>query len=360
MPHVVPFVDDLCFDPNSPRLKLIAGDASDRKFYRMRRTDDSVICMQFPSWQGGYGGDPLSWLGMHRVLEKWKIPVPQVLKVDEKNACIWTEDLGDEFLNAHLGAEEVRLGTPDSNFLIARYREALHLLVTAQYPPPELCSEPHPASDRYFNKSKLLFELEFFGQHFLESLLNLEKAVYAHEWSTLAQELAARPRVLCHRDYHARNLLIHKGQLFWIDFQDARMGPHCYDLVSLVRDSYVKFHPETRESLVAHYFSLVQEARATRSLAPLDPQAFRLECLLMGLQRSIKALGSFAYLHKVKGKKVYLSFIRHTLQLIAADPEKATLAARFPKTLTLIDELHAGRLFSRLQGVLIDARIDSF
>lgn len=360
MPRVVPFADDLCFDPNSPRLKLIAGDASDRKFYRMRRTSDSVICMQFPSWEGGYGGDPLSWLGMHRVLEKWQIPVPRVLKVDEENACIWTEDLGDEFLNANLGSEEVRLGSPTSGFLVARYQEALQLLVSTQYPPPELHSEPHPAQSRYFDEQKLLFELDFFGQHFLGSLLALERNSFHAEWTQLARDLAARPRVLCHRDYHARNLLFHNGQLFWIDFQDARMGPHCYDIVSLLRDSYVKFHPATRESLIAHYFGLVQEARAARSLDPLDPEAFRLEWLLMGLQRSIKALGSFAYLHKVKGKKVYLSFIRHTLALIADDPEKGTLAAQFPKTIALIEELHAGRLFALLQGVLIDQRIDSF
>ena len=57
----------------------------------------------------------------------------------------------------------------------------------------------------------------------------------------IAEELAAEPRVLCHRDYHSRNLMLHEVSLYIIDFQDARMGPDTYDLVSLLRDSYVDF-----------------------------------------------------------------------------------------------------------------------
>ena len=59
------------------------------------------------------------------------------------------------------------------------------------------------------------------------------------ECRAIVEELAAEPRVLCHRDYHSRNLMLHDGRLYIIDFQDARMGPDTYDLVSLLRDSYV-------------------------------------------------------------------------------------------------------------------------
>ena len=61
------------------------------------------------------------------------------------------------------------------------------------------------------------------------------------------EELAAEPRVLCHRDYHSRNLMLHDEQLYIIDFQDARMGPDTYDLVSLLRDSYVDLPEQTVE-----------------------------------------------------------------------------------------------------------------
>ena len=64
------------------------------------------------------------------------------------------------------------------------------------------------------------------------------------EWRNLAGLLASEPRVLCHRDYHSRNLMLSAGELYIIDFQDARMGPDTYDLASLLRDSYVDLTEE--------------------------------------------------------------------------------------------------------------------
>ena len=62
--------------------------------------------------------------------------------------------------------------------------------------------------------------------------------------------------MLCHRDYHSRNLMLHEGQLYIIDFQDARMGPDTYDLVSLLRDSYVDFTEEAVDDLIAFFLAL--------------------------------------------------------------------------------------------------------
>ena len=72
----------------------------------------------------------------------------------------------------------------------------------------------------------------------------------------IAEELAAEPRVFCHRDYHSRNLMLHDGQLYIIDFQDARMGPDTYDLVSLLRDSYMDFSEREVDELIAFFLAL--------------------------------------------------------------------------------------------------------
>ena len=95
-----------------------------------------------------------------------------------------------------------------------------------------------------FDVEKLTWELNFFVRHFLEAyrgvqLTDDERTALAAEWATIVEELAAEPRVLCHRDYHSRNLMLRDGRLYLIDFQDARLGPNTYDLVSLLRDSYV-------------------------------------------------------------------------------------------------------------------------
>ncbi len=89
-----------------------------------------------------------------------------------------------------------------------------------------------------------MWELNFFVKHFLEAyrgvtLSTAAREALIEEWQTIAGELASDPRVLCHRDYHSRNLMLHDRRLCIIDFQDARMGPDTYDLASLLRDSYV-------------------------------------------------------------------------------------------------------------------------
>ena len=93
------------------------------------------------------------------------------------------------------------------------------------------------------------------------ALSDAQRAAIGEEWSAIAGELAGEPRVLCHRDYHSRNLMLHGGRLYIIDFQDARMGPDTYDLVSLLRDSYVDIIDREVDDLIAHFLALKGEPR---------------------------------------------------------------------------------------------------
>jgi hypothetical protein len=134
-------------------------------------------------------------------------------------------------------------------------------------------------------------------------------------------EIASWPRVLCHRDYHSRNLMLHQGALHWIDFQDARMGPATYDLASLLRDSYV----DVPEPLVA---DLAEEFR--QKALPGEPrEVFLRRFGLMSVQRNLKALGTFGYMASVRGNPVYLPYIPRTLasarRNLARHPELASL-----------------------------------
>ena len=126
----------------------------------------------------------------------------------------------------------------------ALYREAVELIEQLQRRGAELASERYLPYRMAFDVEKLTWELDFFCTHFVEgyrgvTLTPSSASVLSDEWRAIAEELAGEPRVLCHRDYHSRNLMLHDGSLHIIDFQDARMGPDTYDLVSLLRDSYV-------------------------------------------------------------------------------------------------------------------------
>ena len=255
---------------HEPVLILIAGDASDRKFFRLINKEISAICMQFPKWEGGYGGDPISWIGMHNALSKMDLPVPKIIEIDENNSCIWTEDLGDIFLTSIINEETLDIDDQKCTQAINYYKQALDLLIKAQYPQVKI---DHPAINRFFDYEKLYYEMSFFITHFLNGFLHLNVSEENPEYINLYQDLKllckkldSCERVLCHRDYHVRNIMLKDKELYWIDFQDARMGPHAYDVVSLVRDSYVKITWKTRKHLFDYYIEKLNIVREKNNL----------------------------------------------------------------------------------------------
>lgn len=348
-------------ESNEPALELIAGDASDRKFFRLvNNKKDPAICMQFPKWEGGYGGDPISWIGMHNVLHKIGMPVPKILEIDETNSCIWTEDLGNDFLSSILKEEKLDIANPNCHEAIEYYKKAIALLIQIQYPSLKL---DHPASNRLFDFEKLYYEMNFFVTHFLNGLLNLNvdesnkkfKGLFA-DFTLLCEKLNSYEKVLCHRDYHVRNIMIKNKELYWIDFQDARMGPHSYDVVSLVRDSYVNMTWETREHLFSYYLNNLNLRRELLNFKPISFSDFHQESLLMGLQRNIKAIGSFGYLATKKSKPDYLKYVQPTLDILCSPHAQLlaefTLKKLMPHLFELLSDLSTGQYSTHLKQAI--------
>ena len=151
----------------------------------------------------------------------------------------------------------------------------------------------------------------------------------------IVRELASEPRVLCHRDYHSRNLMLRDGSLYIIDFQDARMGPDTYDLVSLLRDSYVDINDRELDDLIA-YFLALKRSDDVRTSA----DEFRRRFDLMALQRNLKALGTFGYQTTARSNPVYIQYIPRTLRYVATALERQPRFARLHGLLAgLIEEL---------------------
>jgi aminoglycoside/choline kinase family phosphotransferase len=142
--------------------------------------------------------------------------------------------------------------------------------------------------------------------------------------------------VLCHRDYHSRNLMLHEGALYIIDFQDARMGPDTYDLASLLRDSYVDLTPAQVDELIAFFLALKARAGGPTRVEEVE---FRRRFDLMALQRNLKALGTFGYQTSTRSNPVYIQYIPRTLNYVRA---------------RLVSDRRFSRLAELLSGLLPD------
>ena len=303
-PHVPPVVRDyLAREQVSPvRVVALTGDASDRRYFRVMSPDGGSYVLSVHA--APFETTSLPFVNVARLFDAMPVAVPRILGDAGDLGILALEDLGDVTLQARLGAagadEQLRL-----------YREAVGLIEVIQRRGRELASPDYVPYGIAFDVDKLTWEMNFFVKHFLEAYCRATltpsiRAALNAELGTMVADLAAMPRVLCHRDYHSRNLMVKAGRLHVIDFQDARLGPDTYDLASLVRDSYVDLPEATLEALIRHYLSLTCRSS--------EADAFRERFDLMCLQRNLKALGTFGYQTTARGNPVYVQYIPRTLR----------------------------------------------
>jgi N-acetylmuramate 1-kinase len=309
------------------RVVPLTGDASDRHYFRVIPEDGSSLVLALHA--GPIDFATLPFARVAELLATVPLPVPTVLGHSDPLGILALQDLGDVTLQAHLGA-----ATPARHE--ALYREAVALIECLQRRGAELQSDRYPAYSVAFDVEKLTWELDFFVKHFMLgyrgiALADRERAALSTEWAAIVHELAAEPRVLCHRDYHSRNLMLSGGSLHIIDFQDARMGPDTYDLASLLRDSYVDIADRELDQLIAYFLALKSGT---------DAVEFRRRFDLMALQRNLKALGTFGYQTTTRRNTVYIQYMPRTLRYVRTNLEKYPRFARLREILSAqIDEL---------------------
>ena len=311
----------------SPRIMPLTGDASDRRYFRVLLPDGGSIVLALNA--APFDFDQLPFVNVARLLAAMPVPIPTVLGHADDLGVLALTDLGDVTLQAHLGAAT-------SAEHAALYRQAVALIATLQRRGGELASPEYIPYSVAFDVEKLTWELDFFIKHFIEAYRGVLIPAAARdelrrEFEVIVESLASEPRVLCHRDYHSRNLMLHHGELYIIDFQDARLGPDTYDLVSLLRDSYVDLPEQTVGELLAYFLALSGRTGEER--------AFRQRFDVMALQRNLKALGTFGYQTTARRNPVYIQYIPRTLRYVRDNLELLPQFARMRELLaTYVDE----------------------
>jgi N-acetylmuramate 1-kinase len=304
------------------RVASLPSDASTRRYHRLFLGDGSTrIVMDYGAPFEGETDD----IRLARIFEAAGLPVARVLESHPEAGCLVLDDLGDRTLEAALGesaadlhAKAVRLATE----IATRGTAALAASERAA----------GPALDR----ERFRFEMGFFLENYLGRYLGRPEVDLRLRLrlEALADAAAAHPRVLCHRDYHSRNLMVRDdGSLSMVDIQDARWGPDTYDIASLLRDAYVDLDEASVEDLLELYRSALPEMPGRTP--------FRERFRIVATQRMIKALGTFGYQIAVLGRERYESAIPRTLvRLMDSLP-------RHPYTAPLSELLEAEGVFRR-------------
>lgn len=281
-------------------MSAVSGDASFRRYFRAATACSQFIAMDAPPEHE----DCRPFVTIARHWHSQGVSVPGIYAEDLEQGFLLLEDFGDNLM----------LGALDDENSDQLYTGALDELCRIQ----QIVDNPERRLPHYdtalLNREMALFPDWLLTRQLGMELSGSEQCMLETAFAFLRESALAQPEVTVHRDYHSRNLLIRNGFLApgVIDFQDAVRGPVTYDLVSLLKDCYIRWPEERLGGWIEYYRTISLEA----GLHHADPDTFRQWLELMGMQRHLKAAGIFARLAIRDGKQSYLADIPRTVQYL--------------------------------------------
>ncbi|QLC72609.1 phosphotransferase [Pseudomonas sp. LPB0260] len=292
-------------------LTAASSDASFRRYFRWQAGARSLIVMDAPPPQE----DCRPFVKVAGLLAGAGVNVPQILAADLERGFLLLSDLG----------RQTYLEVIDEQSADGLMGDAVQALLAFQRLPMD-------ADLPCYDEALLLRELQLFPDWYLRRHLGVElsatqQAAWQRVCTLLIDSALAQPRVLVHRDYMPRNLMLSEPNPGVLDFQDAVYGPVTYDVTCLFKDAFLSW-PEARvREWLQDYW---HQARAAGVPVQEDFEDFLRASDLMGVQRHLKVIGIFARICHRDGKPRYLEdvprFFTYIQAVLARRPELAELA----------------------------------
>ena len=294
------------FEEAQVRISPIEKGGSDRKFYRIRVTEEqSIILVKYSREQA----ENRRYVETAQFLSEHGVRAPKIYFHDPAEGLIWIEDLGERDLWSYR----------EESWLVRRafYESALTEVARLHRVSAADSEEIRRDLPAQFDEALYRWEQSYFfenclGRHFGLDPEKLEELAGLPALAEIAERLASFPRVLIHRDFQSQNIIMRNGQAHLIDFQGMRTGLAEYDLASLLYDPYVNLTAAERNELLEFYRT---EAGVT------DPE-FADKFQLCAMQRLMQALGAYTYLGLVKKNRAFLAHIPAALDSLGEVLEK--------------------------------------
>jgi aminoglycoside/choline kinase family phosphotransferase len=278
--------------------RLLAGDASFRRYFRLTRPGGTAVVMDAPAPHEDVR--PFVRIGRH--LLAMKLSAPEIWAVDEAGGFLLLEDLGDDTFSRVLatGGDEAELYARATDVLVAVHAAPGHGVL--------------PGLGSYEGETLIEAALLLPEWYLAEAIGQATPAEvtqgYTAAWRGCLANLPPNTGALLLRDFHKDNLV-------WLpqrpgvracgllDFQDAQRGHASYDLVSLIEDARRDVSPAVQATCLARYLAATG----------LPEKDFRTGYALMAAQRHARIIGLFVRLLRRDGKPEYLPYLPRVWRL---------------------------------------------
>ena len=262
----------------------LTGSASNRKYYRLSGNGGSCI--------GVIGTDVLENKAFLTIADHFRskgINVPKVLAVSEDSLAYLQEDLGDGILFDMLAkARRSGEGLAEAESLLCR---TMAMLPKIQFEGGDgldfsVCY-PQPSFDRRM----VMFDLNYFKYCFLKpSGLEFNEVRLQDDFERFADALLEDDTdTFLYRDFNARNVMVHDGEPYFIDFQGGRRGPVYYDVASFAWQARAKFSAVQNADMLDAYIDALKE------YTDVDREVFVSRLRLFILFRLLQVLGAYGF-----------------------------------------------------------------
>jgi len=311
---------------NDSPIEVLTPDASTREYFRINWVNQTAIACVYAE---SFAEQEHNFLDVTKLFLAGDLPVAEIYTVDGDSGVIVLEDFGDTILRDVLNQSNEKEKLLD---------EAIALIAKIQAATPKAFELNSIASRLKFDNEKLVWELNFFKTHYFETLRKTKLSpqddrALTSEFNELAQELSAQATVLCHRDFHAANLMLdRRNRLRIIDHQDSRIGTVSYDLVSLLMDRVLETPEKNRLERKLKFFL---SEREKLGLGKIDFADFERQFRLQTIQRCLKAIGTFSFQSINRGKIHFIKYIEPMFQIVLQAAEDLH---RFPNLQRIIAE----------------------
>ncbi len=287
----------------------LAGDASARRYARVVHGNETFVLM---IWEPFVEDGKYPFTSVLNHFKKHHVHVPTIKDSSPEKGLVLLEDLGD------LTLERKFWESQDQALVMPFYKQAIDELIKIHYP----CTEDKTDCTAFnieFDQEKLLWEMNYGREHLLEKFCQIkttavELNILTQVFTNICSKLAAEPKRICHRDYHSRNLMLKLGNMRVIDFQDARLGPIQYDLVSLLHDSYVNLNNDSINEILYYY----KDQAMSHTQESFNNEHFDYIFKVQMIQRCFKACGSFASFYNTRQDTRYLKYLTGTVKRVMA------------------------------------------